>query len=92
MKMINKSKLEEIRRLLFDDDGYTRINNPHFDMIFEEAFKAGLNYVNNGVLDDVSQRSELLKAFLEWQQNKYSMPYDTKIEWQIKDFEAFNCG
>ena len=48
--------------------------------------------VNNGVLDDVSQQRELLKAFLEWQQNKYSMPYDTKIEWQIKDFEAFNCG
>jgi hypothetical protein len=47
--------------------------------------------VNNSVLDDVSQQRELLKAFLEWQQNKYSMPYDTKIEWQIKDFEAFYC-
>jgi hypothetical protein len=49
-------------------------------------------FKNNSVLGDVSQQRELLKAFLEWQQNKYSMPYDTKIEWQIKDFEAFNCG
>tara|TARA_R110002167_G_scaffold117221_2_gene293005 strand:+ start:105 stop:353 length:249 start_codon:yes stop_codon:yes gene_type:complete len=54
MKIISKSKLTEIRRSLYDDDGYTRINNPHFDLIFEEAFKAGMNRVNNGVLDDVS--------------------------------------
>lgn len=47
--MISKSKLEEIRRSLYDDDGYTRINNPHFDLIFEEAFKAGMNHVNNCV-------------------------------------------
>ena len=53
MKIISKSKLTEIRRSLYDDDGYTRINNPHFDLIFEEAFKAGMNRVNNGVLDDV---------------------------------------
>ena len=52
--MISESKLKEIRRSLYDDDGYTRINNPHFDSIFEEAFKAGMNYVNNGVLDDVN--------------------------------------
>ena len=51
--MISESKLKEIRRSLYGDDGYTRINNPHFDSIFEEAFKAGMNYVNNGVLDDV---------------------------------------
>jgi len=58
MKMISESKLKEIRRSLYDDDGYTRINNPHFDLIFEEAFKAGMNYVNNGVLDDVSNSNE----------------------------------
>lgn len=53
MKMISESKLKEIRLSLYDDDGYTRINNPHFDLIFEEAFKAGMKHVNNGVLDDV---------------------------------------
>ena len=53
--MISESKLIEIRRSLYNDDGYTRINNPHFDLIFEEAFKAGMNHVNNGVLDDVSK-------------------------------------
>jgi hypothetical protein len=52
--MISESKLKKIRRSLYDDDGYTRINNPHFDQIFEEAFKAGMKHVNNCVLDDVS--------------------------------------
>ena len=54
MKMISKSKLKEIRRSLFDDDGHARQNNPHFDLIFEEAFKAGMKQVNNVALGDVS--------------------------------------
>lgn len=33
--------------------------------------------------------SELLSAFLDWQQNKYRMPYDTNIEEQINAFENF---
>jgi len=37
---------------------------------------------------DVSHRRERLKAFLDWQQNKYPMPYDTDIEEQLNAFEA----
>ncbi len=40
----------------------------------------------------VSQQSELLKAFLDWQQNKYRKPYDVSPKEQIEDWEAFNCG
>jgi hypothetical protein len=43
-------------------------------------------------IQNVSQQRELLKAFLDFQQNKYSKPYDTSISEQIADFEAFNCG
>ena len=70
--MINESKLKEIKRSLYDDDGCTRTNNPHFDQIFEEAFKAGMKHVNNGVLDDVSgskkKRIRLLTAFDEFEE------------------------
>ena len=40
----------------------------------------------------VSQQRELLKAFLDWQQNKYRKPYDVSPKEQIEDWEAFNCG
>lgn len=42
-------------------------------------------------LFNVVGRRELLKAFLDWQQNKYPMSYDTDIDEQLNDFEAFNC-
>ena len=40
----------------------------------------------------VSQQRELLKAFLDWQQNKYRKPYDVSPKEQIEDWEAFNCS
>ena len=44
------------------------------------------------LLYSVSQQRELLKAFLDWQQNKYRKPYDVSPKEQIEDWEAFNCG
>lgn len=39
---------------------------------------------------DVSYQRELLKAFLNWQQNICTMPYDASISSQIEAWEAFN--
>jgi hypothetical protein len=97
--MIDKEKIEEgVNEYYPYLDGKDMIHPINYQRAKQrDAFLTGVEWAlkqvkNNGVSDDVSQQRELLKVFLEWQQNKYSMPYDTKIEWQIKDFEAFNCG
>ena len=96
MKIEKQNLRENIEQLI----GEGVINGEEIDVTTDKVLKLVwilIDYLqtqgkNNVALADVSHQRELLKAFLDWQQNKYPMPYDTDIEEQINAFEAFNCA
>ena len=71
MKKINESKLEEIKRSEFDDNGHCRMNNPHLDIIFDVGFEYGTEYVDNCILGSVTKRNWFQRQRVEYRYLMY---------------------